>query len=119
MILIYAEPLAHRDLKPGNILLDEKMHVYLTDFGSCRPARIRIKDRIDALRIQEDAEINSTVTYRPPELFHAKKNHRLDERTDVWVRWSPYCIIILMKKIRILFHLIISCFVWINDEDDK
>lgn len=36
------------------------------------------------MRIQEQASIHSTISYRPPELFHVKVDSKLDGRTDVW-----------------------------------
>jgi serine/threonine protein kinase len=34
---LHSQGLAHNDIKPANIMLDEHDEPYLTDFGSCRP----------------------------------------------------------------------------------
>ena len=53
-------PLAHRDVKPGNVLLETSMEhdgglkAVLMDFGSCRPARVSVRDRAGA-SVQERA----------------------------------------------------------------
>lgn len=86
-------PLAHRDIKPHNVLLKPitsnlqqerprheysslgqeepspapsslfedngySFHAVLMDFGSTRHARVEINNRMEALRMQEDAEVS-------------------------------------------------------------
>ncbi|EJT50425.1 serine/threonine-protein kinase [Trichosporon asahii var. asahii CBS 2479] len=55
-------PYAHRDIKPGNIMLTDDDVPILMDFGSC---------------------IN-TMPYRAPELFDVKTGTTLDEKVDIW-----------------------------------
>ncbi|CAG8574227.1 11543_t:CDS:2, partial [Diversispora eburnea] len=78
-------PFAHRDIKPGNILLSDDMQTpILMDFGSLIRARIKIHNRNSALMQQDLAESNSTMPYRAPELFDVKTNTDLTEKVDIW-----------------------------------
>ncbi|KAK9839446.1 hypothetical protein WJX81_002545 [Elliptochloris bilobata] len=105
-------PLAHRDVKPHNVLLevgstegedaaealaaqpvqnDDKavpgggrFRAVLMDFGSARQARINVRSRAEALAAQEDAEAHCSAPYRAPELWDVASACRLDERVDIW-----------------------------------
>ncbi|TFY80826.1 hypothetical protein EWM64_g3188 [Hericium alpestre] len=80
-----AVPYAHRDLKPGNIMLaDDGVTPILMDFGSCLKARIPIQNRSQALLQQDIAGEHSTMAYRAPELFDVKTGVALDEKVDIW-----------------------------------
>ncbi|KAG2226651.1 hypothetical protein INT45_000998 [Circinella minor] len=78
-------PYAHRDLKPGNILIaDDGQTPILSDFGSIMRARITIKTRQDALIQQDLTAEHSTMAYRSPELYDIQKGTELDEKVDIW-----------------------------------
>jgi len=80
-----SEPYAHRDIKPGNVMIaDDGVTPILMDFGSAMKARIRIETRSQALLQQDIAAERSTMAYRAPELFDVKTGVSLDEKVDIW-----------------------------------
>jgi len=66
----------HRDLKPGNIMLDTDGVPYLTDFGLA-------KREIGAVTMTIDGQILGTPAYMSPEQARGK-SHEADRRSDVY-----------------------------------
>jgi hypothetical protein len=62
-------PLAHRDVCPRNVLVDDGGDAVLADFGSAVAARVPLRTRTDALRLAELAAQASSAPYRAPELW--------------------------------------------------
>lgn len=77
-------PLAHNDIKPGNMLVTETNQLVLFDFGSVASARHNISTRKEGVTLQEWTEANMTALYKAPELFDIPKDSVIDERTDIW-----------------------------------
>lgn len=77
-------PYAHRDLKPGNVMIADDGSPILMDFGSAMKARIKIENRSQALMQQDIAAEQSTMAYRAPELFDVKTGVTIDEKVDIW-----------------------------------
>ncbi|KIY64992.1 Pkinase-domain-containing protein [Cylindrobasidium torrendii FP15055 ss-10] len=77
-------PYAHRDIKPGNVMIADNGQPILMDFGSAVKARIHIENRSQALLQQDIAAEQSTMAYRAPELFDVKTGTTLDEKVDIW-----------------------------------
>ncbi|KAJ3917316.1 Pkinase-domain-containing protein [Lentinula edodes] len=77
-------PYAHRDIKPGNVMISDEGRPILMDFGSAMRARIKIENRSMALYQQDIAAEQSTMAYRAPELFDVKTGTMLDEKVDIW-----------------------------------
>ncbi|RMX63706.1 hypothetical protein KXD40_002853 [Peronospora effusa] len=77
-------PLAHRDIKPDNIMLSDDGDPLLTDFGSVTPADVIISKRSDARLLQEHAAQHSSMAYRAPELYDVPDFTHISSATDVW-----------------------------------
>ncbi|CAH1134166.1 unnamed protein product [Ceutorhynchus assimilis] len=78
------EPVAHRDLKTGNVCLTDNMDPILMDLGSCAPAKVQICGSRDAQRLQDIAAERCSMTYRAPELFQVESYCVIDQRSDIW-----------------------------------
>lgn len=93
-------PYAHRDIKPGNIMLeqastnegDPTLRPVLMDFGSTCRARVHIKTRRQAIAEQDVAAERSSMAYRAPELFDINTDTTLTEKVDIWsLGCTLYC----------------------------
>ena len=71
----------HRDLKPGNILVDAGGNLKVTDFGSCRDLE---KIHGDKTRLATYTKGVGTAVYAPPE-----RSEKYDKRFDVRVMHPP------------------------------
>jgi tetratricopeptide (TPR) repeat protein/predicted Ser/Thr protein kinase len=67
--------IVHRDVKPGNILVDREGRAFLTDFG------LALRDR--AVRVTLSGTTLGTPNFMSPEQARGERN-RLDRRTDVY-----------------------------------
>ncbi|CAN2388262.1 Ankyrin repeat and protein kinase domain-containing protein 1 [Pristimantis euphronides] len=75
---IMSPPLLHLDLKPGNILLDEHLHVKISDFGLSKWKETSTrKEYIDR------SAIKGTLNYIPPEVF-LESSRVLGTKYDVY-----------------------------------
>jgi serine/threonine protein kinase len=84
LLAIHQAGYRHADFKPGNILLTKDHRAVLTDFGSVCPLKTIVTSRLEALRVQEEAAVATTASYRSPELFDTPSQCVIDERADVW-----------------------------------
>eukprot|EP00900_Chrysochromulina_parva_P012931 jgi/Chrpa1/21639/Chrysochromulina_OHIO_Genome00027755-RA len=73
MAYIHYNSMLHRDLKPGNVLLDAQWVAKVADFGT-------VFDTSDSA-ISESGDIQGTPPYMAPEIV---KRHVYDKPVDVW-----------------------------------
>lgn len=72
LVACHAAGIIHRDIKPGNVILNKSGHAYLMDFGLAWMRRGPVGHELVTKA--------GTARYLPPEIF---KNRR-DERSDVY-----------------------------------
>ena len=70
---VHAAGIVHRDVKPGNILLDEQDRSHLTDFGIARPQ--------DAETMTQTGMVMGTARYLAPEVAEGEP---ATERSDLY-----------------------------------
>ena len=71
---VHQQGFYHRDLKPGNILIDNEGHAHVADFG--------LAVHEDALRVLK-GKASGTPQYMSPEQVRGE-THWIDDRTDIW-----------------------------------
>jgi serine/threonine protein kinase len=76
----HEQGIVHRDIKPGNLLLDKKGTVKILDMGLARIDRATRED--DGERLTESGQIMGTGEYMAPE--QALGTHRADARSDIY-----------------------------------
>ncbi|HUU83496.1 MAG TPA: protein kinase [Phycisphaerae bacterium] len=79
----HAQGVVHRDLKPGNILIDAEGRPHILDFGICAVDHADWSSW-DRLTITQTGDIIGTLRYMSPEQAWGGVAGPVDERSDVW-----------------------------------
>lgn len=81
-------PIIHRDLKVENILLHDKGHYVLCDFGSATN-KFQSPQTEGVAAVEEEIKKYTTLSYRAPEMVNLYNNKLITTKADVWgTCWS-------------------------------
>ncbi|XP_045922045.1 AP2-associated protein kinase 1 isoform X1 [Micropterus dolomieu] len=76
-------PIIHRDLKVENILLHDKGHYVLCDFGSATN-KFQSPQTEGVAAVEEEIKKYTTLSYRAPEMVNLYNNKLITTKADVW-----------------------------------
>ncbi|KAM8873123.1 AP2-associated protein kinase 1 isoform 2-T2 [Synchiropus picturatus] len=76
-------PIVHRDLKVENILLHDKGHYVLCDFGSATN-KFQSPQTEGVAAVEEEIKKYTTLSYRAPEMVNLYNNKIITTKADVW-----------------------------------
>ncbi|XP_028272998.1 AP2-associated protein kinase 1-like isoform X2 [Parambassis ranga] len=76
-------PILHRDLKVENILLHDKGHYVLCDFGSATN-KFQSPQTEGVAVVEEEIKKYTTLSYRAPEMVNLYNNKIITTKADIW-----------------------------------
>ncbi|XP_062414978.1 AP2-associated protein kinase 1-like isoform X2 [Pungitius pungitius] len=76
-------PIVHRDLKVENILLHDKGHYVLCDFGSATN-KFQSPQTEGVAIVEEEIKKYTTLSYRAPEMVNLYNNKIITTKADIW-----------------------------------
>jgi len=90
---MHQKNMAHSDVKPHNILINNEDKPVIMDLGSTTTAKRQVNTRKDALNIEDLAASKTSAAYRSPELTSTPHPCTLDGRVDIWgLGATMYCL---------------------------
>jgi serine/threonine protein kinase len=85
---LHDNDIMHRDIKPGNIFIDENCNVKIGDFGSCR---------IINSKITSVTPMVGTKWYKAPEIILGKKDY--NKYVDIWSFGCLFAELLLLEPL--------------------
>ncbi|KAM9476148.1 AP2-associated protein kinase 1-like isoform 8-T8 [Clarias gariepinus] len=76
-------PIVHRDLKVENILLHDRGHYVLCDFGSATD-RFQDPQAVGPAVVEEEIKKYTTLSYRAPEMVNLYSGKVVSTKADIW-----------------------------------
>ncbi|KAF4070468.1 hypothetical protein AMELA_G00285780 [Ameiurus melas] len=76
-------PIVHRDLKVENILLHDRGHYVLCDFGSATD-RFQDPQAEGSAAVEEEIKKYTTLSYRAPEMVNLYSGKVISTKADIW-----------------------------------
>ncbi|XP_017323053.2 AP2-associated protein kinase 1 isoform X14 [Ictalurus punctatus] len=76
-------PIVHRDLKVENILLHDRGHYVLCDFGSATN-RFQDPQAEGSAAVEEEIKKYTTLSYRAPEMVNLYSGKVISTKADIW-----------------------------------
>ncbi|XP_036069503.1 AP2-associated protein kinase 1 isoform X7 [Oryzias melastigma] len=76
-------PIIHRDLKVENILLHDRGHYVLCDFGSATN-RFQNPQEEGVAAVEEEIKKYTTLSYRAPEMINLYSGKAITTKADIW-----------------------------------
>ena len=81
---VHKRGIAHRDLRPGSILVGSDSHCRLSDFSSSTSQLYSSLPSSRLSSVQADIQANTSPVLRAPEQVYCTAGNRLDEKVDMW-----------------------------------
>ena len=78
---LHSKDIVHHDIKPDNVLIDEKGHFVITDFGISTKMRSTLR-RNSARGMNISAPLGGSMAYMGPEMFSSQAESV--KATDIW-----------------------------------
>ena len=99
---MHSAKLCHRDIKPGNILVNDDCSVQICDFGLCRPlanvpSTQEILDELTQEELDQEASNPSSISEKLEKTRQKRSEHRRRLSSHVVTRWYRAPELVIME----------------------